>query len=113
MDHEVHDLAAMRPQTMCDSTLQAEAGTHANVCPLLKFSWGRAQVADTMIEATLSVIVMLVTDTGDKVAYRLGRSQGRSRTQTSRGGLIGGRRHDQGRYQNYCLVAGMFPELGD
>jgi hypothetical protein len=33
MSHEVHDLAAMRPQTMCDSTLQAEAGTHANVCP--------------------------------------------------------------------------------
>jgi hypothetical protein len=33
MDHEVHDLATRRPQTMCDSTLQAEAGTHANVCP--------------------------------------------------------------------------------
>jgi hypothetical protein len=40
---------------------------------------------------------MLVTGTGDKVVYRLGRSKGRSRTQTSRGGPIRGRRHDRGR----------------
>ena len=33
MAHEVHDLAAMRPQTMRASTLQAAAGTRANVCP--------------------------------------------------------------------------------
>ena len=50
MSHEVHDLAAMRPQTMRDSTLQAEGHTRERV-PALKFSWGRAQVADTMIEA--------------------------------------------------------------
>ncbi len=47
----------------------------------------------------LSVIVMRVTDTGDKVAYRLGRSKGRSRTQTSRGGPIRGRRHDRCRHK--------------
>jgi|SRR5882724_981870 len=33
----------------------------------------------------LSVIVMLVTVTGDKIVYRLGSSKGCSRTQTSRG----------------------------
>jgi hypothetical protein len=39
----------------------------------------------------MSVIVMLVTGTGDKVVYRLGRSKGRSRTQTTQGGPIRGR----------------------
>src|SRR5712691_1108545 len=43
----------------------------------------------------LSVIVMLVTDTGDKVVYRLGRSKGRSRTPTSCGGPTRGRRGDR------------------
>ena len=33
MAYEVHDLAAMRLQTMRASTLQAAAGTRANVCP--------------------------------------------------------------------------------
>jgi hypothetical protein len=43
----------------------------------------------------LSVIVMRVTETGDKVVYRLGRDKGRSRTPTSYGGATRGRRGDQ------------------
>ena len=43
----------------------------------------------------LSVIVMLVTGTGDKVVYRLGRSKGRSRTPTSCAGPTRGRRGDR------------------
>jgi hypothetical protein len=33
MAYEVHDLAAMRLQTMRASTLQVAAGTRANACP--------------------------------------------------------------------------------
>jgi hypothetical protein len=35
-----------------------------------------------------SVVVMLVTDPGDSVVYRLGKSKGYSRTPTSGGGPI-------------------------
>src|SRR2546430_1170166 len=43
----------------------------------------------------LSVIVMLVTGTGDKVVYRLGRSKGRARSPTACGGPTRGRRGDR------------------
>jgi hypothetical protein len=44
-----------------------------------------------------SVRVMLVTQTGDKVVYHVGRSKGRARTQTARGGLQHGRRGERRR----------------
>src|SRR5947209_4802200 len=50
----------------------------------------------------LSVRVMLVTGTGDKVVYRLGRSKGRARTPTSCGGPTRGRRGD--RSPNYSVT---------
>jgi hypothetical protein len=62
----------------------------------------------------LSVIVMLVTGTGDEVVYRIGRSKGRSRTQTSRGGPRHGRRGDRRRVESvdtgsrYCSRQGGF-----
>ena len=43
----------------------------------------------------LSVIVMLVTGTGDKVVYRLGRGKGRARSPTACGGPTRGRRGDR------------------
>lgn len=48
----------------------------------------------------LSVIVMRVTETGDKVVYRLGRDKGRSRTPTSYGGATRGRRGEQSLRKN-------------
>jgi hypothetical protein len=57
-------------------------------------------------QVIFSVIVMLVTVTGDEVVYRHGRSTGHSRTQTSHRGPIRGRRHDRGLPVIYSRRAG-------
>jgi hypothetical protein len=54
--------------------------------------------------------VMLVTETGGKVGYHVGRSMGRARTQTARGGLQRGRRGDRRRVSavvSYETVLGL------
>src|SRR6266436_6587841 len=71
------------------------------------------QVRPAQLETIiLSVIVMLVTGTGDKVVYCLGRSKGRLRTPTSCGGPIPGRCGDRSLMQGTVIVGGVLILLG-